>query len=71
MDLQVTRTPTAETGRPDPAHIVMIDRDGEIKGTVSVWPVPRAITSGEDEFRVEVQAGPSALRSRVDIRLVI
>jgi len=71
MDLQVTRTPTAEKGRPDPVHIVMLDNEKKVKGTISVWPVPRAIMSGEDEFHVEIQAGSSAFRSKVDIRLVI
>lgn len=71
MDLQVTRTPTAEKGKPDPVHIVMLDSKGKVKGTISVWPVPFAVISGEDEFRVEIEAGPSALRSKVDIRLVI
>jgi len=71
MDIEIQRTPSVQKGKPDPAHILLLDDKGNVKGVISISPMFRPIKEQNDEFRVEIFTGHTTLSHPIDIKLTI
>jgi len=69
MEIEIKKNPSLQKGKPGSVHLLLLDDNNEVRGTVSVHPKFTHPKEESQEFRVEINKG--GLLGPIDIRITV